>query len=270
MSLLKEIFQISFLGTAFTLYDVCFIFFFYSVLGWCVEVCYMTVQLGYFENRGFLNGPLCPIYGFGVLMVIILLTPLVSNLLVLFVGSALLCTALELAVGVGMEKLFHNTWWDYSMEKFNYKGYICLKISIMWGLSCVCMMRVLQPFLMRVVRIIPKPAGIVFLLVCFGLVIFDLVISLCVVNRLNQRLSQLDDIAKKLRFASENIGSTLAGETLELKAKYDALLEKKTYAQERLLRAFPTMHSAKYYVSMEQLKQKLQERLSVSQEDDSD
>lgn len=268
MWLLKEMFQTSFLGTAFTLYDVCFIFFFYSVLGWCVEVCYMTVQLGYFENRGFLNGPLCPIYGCGVLMVIILLTPLVSNLLILFAGSALLCTALELAVGVGMEKLFHNTWWDYSMEKFNYKGYICLKISILWGLACVCMMRVLQPFLMRVVRFIPETLGIIFLLICFLLVLFDLIVSLCVVNRLNDRLRQLDEIAKKLRFASENIGSTLAGETLELKAKYDALLEKKTYAQERLIRAFPTMHSAKYSVSMEHLKQKLRERLSVSQGDD--
>lgn len=217
----------------------------------------MTVQLGEFENRGFLNGPLCPIYGCGVILVIVLLTPIQENLLILYIGSVLLCTGLELGVGVGMEKLFHNIWWDYSMEKFNFHGYICLKISLLWGLACLAMMRVVQPVVMRLIHLVPPKFGNIFLLVCFSLLAFDFVISLCIVKNFNSRLKQLDDISRKMRFPSENIGSNIAEDVLELKAKYDKLLEKKVYAQERLLRAFPSMKSRKYASALGILRNKI-------------
>ena len=249
--------KISFLGLPWTLYEMALYFLIYSIIGWIVEVCYMTLELGRFQNRGFLNSPLCPIYGFGVLLVIIILTPIQHSLTALFLGSAVLCTTLELMVGLLLQKLFHNIWWDYSHEKFNYRGYICLKISILWGLACVLMMRVVQPFFARIIHLMPTIVGEIIIVLSFSIIILDLILSLLVINKLNLRLKEIDEISKKLRLSSEAIGSNISGEVLELKAKYDKLIEQKRFAQERIIKAFPTMRSQYYTKALEALKQKI-------------
>ena len=95
-----------------TIYEVLWIFIIYAFIGWCVEVSYAALDRGIFVNRGFLNGPYCPVYGIGVLIVIIVLTPLKNNLLLLYFGSLLLTTILEFLTGLILEKVFHNKWWD--------------------------------------------------------------------------------------------------------------------------------------------------------------
>ena len=95
-----------------TLYEIIWIFLIYAFLGWCTEVAYAALDIGKFVNRGFLNGPCCPVYGFGVLIVVGILTPLKDNLLILFTGSVLLTTVLEYITGWILEKAFHNKWWD--------------------------------------------------------------------------------------------------------------------------------------------------------------
>ena len=100
--------------------------------GWCTEVSYAALDRGIFVNRGFLNGPYCPIYGCGVVIVVAVLTPLKDNLLILFIGSFLLTSILEYITGYLLEKVFHNQWWDYSDKPFNIHGYVCLKFSIYW------------------------------------------------------------------------------------------------------------------------------------------
>ena len=121
----------------YTIYELLCFFVIYSVLGWCLEVCFCTINTGQFVNRGFLNGPVCPIYGFGMVIVLVALTPLAHSLPVLFVGGALLTSALELAAGWILKKVFHTSWWDYSDVPFNLGGYICLKFSLAWGVAVV-------------------------------------------------------------------------------------------------------------------------------------
>ena len=82
------------------MYQFLWIFFAYAFLGWCTEVCYAALVTGRFVNRGFLNGPVCPIYGFGVVIVLLFLEPLKHNLLLLFLGSVLLTSALEWLTGL--------------------------------------------------------------------------------------------------------------------------------------------------------------------------
>ena len=94
-------------------YELLWIFFVYALLGWCTEVSYAALVTGKFVNRGFLNGPVCPIYGFGAAIIFLCLEPLKQNLLLLFLGSVLLTSLLELAAGFVLEKLFHQRWWDY-------------------------------------------------------------------------------------------------------------------------------------------------------------
>ena len=249
--------NVLFLGLPWTVYEIALYFIIYAVIGWLIEVSYMTVELGEFENRGFLNGPLCPIYGFGTVIIIITLTPLIDNLLFLFIGSIALCTSLELIVGFGLEKIFHNTWWDYSHEKFNFHGYICLKISLLWGMGCIIVLRVVHPLIVKLVNIIPLLLGQIIIYSVFAFIAFDLIISLCVVNKLNLRLKEIDEISKKLRIASDAIGGNLSDEVLELKAKYNKLIAQRKHAQERIIKAFPDMKSINYSRALEAIKQKV-------------
>jgi len=105
-----------------TFYEVVWIFLIYAFIGWCTEVSYATLDAGKFVNRGFLNGPYCPIYGIGVLVVVVILTPLKNSLLILFIGSFVLTSVLEYITGYVLEKVFHNKWWDYSDKPLISKG----------------------------------------------------------------------------------------------------------------------------------------------------
>lgn len=113
------------------LYEAVWIFLIYAFLGWCCEVAFAAVNKGKFVNRGFLNGPVCPIYGFGMLIVVLCLWSLRDKPFLLFLGSAALTTALEFVTGFVLERFFHDKWWDYSDMPFNVKGYICLKFTVL-------------------------------------------------------------------------------------------------------------------------------------------
>ena len=112
-------------------------FFVYGFLGWCTEVAYVAVKQGKFVNRGFLNGPICPVYGFGVGVVVQFLTPVENNLVLLYISSTILVTAIEGITGFLLEKIFHNKWWDYSDQPLNIGGYVCVLFSLIWGVFCV-------------------------------------------------------------------------------------------------------------------------------------
>ncbi|MGN0674731.1 MAG: hypothetical protein ACI4KG_03200 [Oscillospiraceae bacterium] len=210
----------------FSLYEMFHIFIFWAFIGWGIEVCWMTLETGEYQNRGFLNMPICPIYGFGVIMVTVLFRPLSHTVFPLFIVTSILCTSFELLVGLGMEKLFHARWWDYSHERFNYKGYICLKISILWGLGCVIVIRLVEPMVEKVVRLMPVELGLALIVIWSVLIVIDLISSICAVNKLNNRLKQIDEISKVMLLSAVKIGENLSQETLEIKEKYDKLAEK--------------------------------------------
>ena len=107
-------------------------FFVYGFLGWCTEVIFAAFKQHRFVNRGFLNGPICPIYGVGVTLVIACLEAFQSNLLLLYISSVILVTVLEGVTGWAMDKLFHNKWWIIQTA-FNIGGYVCLLFSLIWG-----------------------------------------------------------------------------------------------------------------------------------------
>ena len=110
------------------MYLLLWIFFVYAFLGWCTEVSFAALTSGRFVNRGFLNGPVCPIYGVGVVIVFFFLDPLRGNTFLLFLGSVLLTSLLEWVTGFVLEKIFHQRWWDYSNEPFNPVSYTHLTL----------------------------------------------------------------------------------------------------------------------------------------------
>lgn len=209
----------------YTLYEMCHMFLFWSFVGWCIEVIYMTLETGEYQNRGFLNMPLCPIYGAGVLMVVTFFRPLSDTLFPLYLVSVALCTVFELSVGLGMERLFHNRWWDYSHEKFNFKGYICLKISLLWGLGCVIVVKIIQPMVERYIEALPLVLGLIIISLMGVLIAVDLSASVRAVRNLNNILRQIDEASRLMLGSAVRIGGGLAHETVELKEKYEKLIE---------------------------------------------
>ena len=131
----------------------------YSFFGWVWETCYVSVKSGKFVNRGFINGPLCTIYGFGAVSVYMILRPFSDNLLYLYLGGVVVATALEYVTAVLMESIFHTSWWDYSDNKFNFQGRICLGASLGWGAFTVILFKVLHPLVESIVILYPVYVG---------------------------------------------------------------------------------------------------------------
>ena len=197
------------------LYRLLWIFFIYAFLGWCTEVSYAALVTGTFVNRGFLNGPVCPIYGFGVVIVLTCLTPLAGSLPLLFLGSVVLTSALEWLTGFALEKLFHQRWWDYSDEPFNLSGYICLRFAIAWGFACMFVVKLLHPTVLLFIRIVPQVLGVVLLALMGAVMAVDLAATVSTIIKLNRRLEQIDELAAKIREASNEFGENLADRVLD-------------------------------------------------------
>ena len=231
----------------FNFYQLLFFFFIYAILGWCTEVIYAAVNSGKFVNRGFLNGPYCPIYGLGVITVVIALYPIRGNLLILFAGSVALTTALEFVTGYMLERIFNQKWWDYSDEHFNVKGYVCLRFSLLWGLACVLVVSVIHPGVVRFVDAIPRTVGIVILCVLLLSIASDIVITMLAILHIKRSIRVLNAISAEMKTISDFAGGKL----------YDGvnvIIEQKQSAKEKY-----EVQSAEYKAKIESIKLKLKQ-----------
>lgn len=188
----------------------------YSVIGWCCEVAFAALKEGRFVNRGFLFGPYCPIYGFGVSFVLSCLNPIKDNFIILFLGSFLLTSVLEFITGYCLEKLFHQRWWDYSNEKFNIKGYVCLRFSVMWGLACLIVVDIVHPSIERLISYIPVNAGIIVLALCIAVYISDFIATVIGINNMSKYMKLLKQTAEHLNNISSSMGENISDSTLAL------------------------------------------------------
>lgn len=242
--------------------DLLSYFIIYSFLGWCLEVVYQAVKHGKFINRGFLNGPYCPIYGFGVVIVTGALEPIKGNIFILFGGSVILTSALELVTGFVLEKIFHMQWWDYSEERFNISGYICLKFSMFWGIACLAAVRLIHPAVEDLVWALPYPAEAVCVTVIMIGFASDMAVTVASIVHIKQRIALLDEISAQMRLISDKTGerlfsavenaknrrdefNTKTADTRkkleELHEKYKTVFEQKTAGMKRFKKAFPKL-----------------------------
>lgn len=190
-------------------------FFLYGCIGWCVEVVYAAVKEHKLVNRGFLCGPICPIYGFGMVGLVysVQLIPLpdsgsISAVSIFFIGMVL-TTAIELVGGWVLYKLYHIRWWDYSKMKYNLGGYICPQFSLLWGLGSVLMIKVVHPLLARGSN--PMPFRVMLILDIVLLIIFvvDVIVSTAAAIGLNKYLSEIDELRARLRVTSDKLTTVL-------------------------------------------------------------
>ena len=132
-----------------------FFFYLYCFLGWCFESTYVSVKSKKLVNRGFMGGPFLPLYGSGAIMMLVVSAPFRDNLLLTYLAGVVGATALEYITGVTMEALFKVRYWDYSNQRFNYKGHICLSSSVAWGFLTILMTRVIHRPIEQFVLAIP-------------------------------------------------------------------------------------------------------------------
>ena len=141
------------------------LFFFYCFCGWVWESCYVSLRQRQWVNRGFLHGPLLPIYGSGAIIILFVTLPVEEDLFLVWLMGMLAATALEYVTGTVMERLFQVRYWDYSNQKFNLNGHICLSSSIAWGFFSILLVRFLHPPVGRLLADVPAwlvdPAAIV-------------------------------------------------------------------------------------------------------------
>lgn len=243
-----------------SLYGFLWLFLIYAFLGWCAEVAAHAVTMKKFVNRGFLNGPYCPIYGFGMVLVVVCLTPISDNLVLLFIGSVILTTFLEFITGFVLEKVFHTRWWDYTNQKLNIGGYICLKYSILWGIACVVIMKIVEPLIVDLINLIPQLFGQILILIFLAGMIADLITVIITLSGMSKRMKQAAVIMERIQEHSDKIGVKITDGVLEIQDKLDKLPEKKNIIQKRLERSYPRLANLDMNISKEDLKNILKEK----------
>lgn len=181
-------------------------FIIYSILGWIMESIFRSISEKKIINTGFLKGPFCPIYGIGAIIMILFLQRFQSNMILLFIIAMVTLTLWEYLVAVILEGTFHIKYWDYSKNKFNFQGRICLTNSIYWGVLGVVFICYIQPFMESKVMLIPDM--ILKISVC-GIMIIVLADAINTIVRLKNLKSTLEKI--------ENLNAQIKEKLNELK-----------------------------------------------------
>ncbi len=202
----------------------CLIFATYAFVGWGTEVLLGAFMRRKVVNRGFLIGPICPIYGFGALLMT-LAAGCGENILEVFLLSFLAGAILEYSTSYVMEKLFRVRWWDYRHEKFNINGRICLKYLICFGIGGVLVVKVFNPILLGIVNGIDDVPRVALAIIVIGMMLVDLVVSLRLI--INCRVT---------------VGTTQPDATEEITEHVREVMMEKGKLNRRLTKAFPTMH----------------------------
>ena len=205
----------------FSLYQILAFFLIYSCLGWCLEVIYAAVSTGQLVNRGFLNGPVCPIYGFGMIIVLFTLSPLADNLLLLYLGGVILPSVLELVGGWALYKLYHTRWWDYSDFPFNIGGYICLEFSLLWGVGTVVVMKAVHPVIAGFVEMVPQMVGFVLMCILYACYAADVVVTAFAASDLARELDALEKVADSMHAVSDAMTELLGTTAMDVDQKMD-------------------------------------------------
>ena len=165
-------------------------FIIYSFIGWSLEVICKFFEFKRYINRGFLIGPICPIYGYGVLAIILLIGRNTSDILSVFLKSILVCSLLEYFTSYFMEKLFKARWWDYSQRRFNINGRICLETMLPFGILGTTVVYLIHPIIIKFVNIFNSTTTIVISIIIFIIYLIDNIISFNVMNKIKNEIKK--------------------------------------------------------------------------------
>lgn len=227
-----------------------FFFFFYCFVGWCFESTYVSVRTKKWVNRGFCRGPFLPLYGSGALMMLFVSIPVRESAALTYLAGFIGATVLEYFTGVAMEALFKVRYWDYSSQKFNFQGHICLSSSLFWGVLTVLLTRVIHKPVEGLALSIPSvwlKAIVAVVAVCF---VADFTVSFQaamdlreVLIRAEQAKQDLERMKKRLdvlvAVANDEIDDRVERTELRIARKREELVEELEERFERIRKRLP-------------------------------
>lgn len=245
---------------SYSIYDMLWLFIIYAFLGWCLEVVYAAFKTKKFINRGFLNGSVCPIYGGGALLVLVILDPVKEHPFLVFLLSSAVTTLIEFITGWILELIYKKKWWDYSNRKFNIKGYICLEFSVIWGLCCLFVYDIIEPGIIYPINHLPHNIMVWILLVIWTVFIVDIVISTVQATKFKNYITKINEISASYKKGSDALGGALASASLKLDQALTKAAQKSKWSTRRFLKAFPTIKDSKDKNIIKLLKEKIEKK----------
>ncbi len=247
-------------------------FFIYSFLGWCIESTIVSASKRKLTNRGFLKGPMLPLYGFGALTIIISTLMVADNAVLVYICGMIAATALEYVTGAAMEAIFNMKYWDYSDKKFNIHGYICLKSSLFWGFLSVVLVMVIHVPIAEFIDSLDIRILTAVLLVIIVIAATDTVFAFKKALDYQKLLAyesmikkELSEISERLAEAKEAFTEKATAKQIEyfsnqeqkverLRLELDAAKEKAGKLHKSLLKSFPSASSKRFGEAFEEIK----------------
>lgn len=248
------------------IYYLIFYFIVYSVGGWILESVYKSIGERKIVNSGFMYGPYCPIYGFGTLIMILALRKITQNIVLLFIVSFVVLSFWEYIVAILLEKIYHNTYWDYSKRKFNIKGRVCLLNSMYWGILGVIFMKIIHPFVSKRTVLLPMETIILIDIIFGTIMIIDVIISSIKTTTISSKFEQIKELNERIKDKLEDMKND--EELIILKKLQLQHHKKKMALYKQLIRVktvFPTMKSEiinkilNEKIDLKELKEKIKE-----------
>ena len=204
-------------------------FVFYSFCGWLWETCYCSVKERHYVPRGFLYGPICPIYGVGFLLMVLFFAPFKDNLVVFYFVAVIVMTAWEYFVGWFLETTTHIKYWDYSDRRFNIKGRVCLEVSLFWGIMSYVAVFLIHPPVARLFARMPDWLQYTACGACLSLLIVGAVTTIrklaLVTKAMNRLQTAGDELRLQMALARADLGDNLEVVGEELRARLDDVRE---------------------------------------------
>ncbi|OUQ68957.1 hypothetical protein B5E53_05395 [Eubacterium sp. An11] len=195
----------------YTGYEILWLFFVYSFLGWVLETASAAFRQKQFVNRGLVNAPLCVIYGITAAVMTVFFGELHG--VWLFAAGFIISTLIEWIAGHAIERMYHERWWNYSKLKWNLDGYICLPVSVCWGLLIVAAMEWGNPLFVKIYSLIPALPGKILVLVLLAVLIIDIAATLCILSGRSRRMEQWEEVDSWLSGISSRLGRWIYGFT---------------------------------------------------------
>jgi uncharacterized membrane protein len=245
--------------------DLFLMFITFSFFGWVIETIYCSIWEKRFVHRGFLNGPVCPIYGIGALAVGIPLSFInvhpIANYFLVFLAGVIICTILEYLVGVILEKIFNLKLWDYSNFPRNINGRVWIGYSLGWGFLSILLVFFINPGMTKVLALIP--ANIKYIITIFLATVFitDFVFTILNLSAISKKLDELKKLFTKLQLKLKALGEQGADFSFLSSKKDDELENYKKLANKlskhRIIRTFPHFTIKRFAEQLKLIKNKI-------------
>ena len=210
----------------YTIVQWLFFFYFYCFCGWCFESAYVSIKEKHFVNRGFMKGPFLPLYGSGAIMMLVVSKPFETNLVLVYLAGCVGATILEYVTGVVMEAIFRVRYWDYSNQKFQFQGHICLSSSLTWGALTILMTRLIHPVVEAGVLAIPSMILSIVTYLLTAVLFADFAISFKEALDMRDVLVKLEKAKEEIVRLQKRLDVVIALTNEELSGRMDEFVEK--------------------------------------------